>query len=137
MHTYVTSPIPMSHLHPFGTVQRSHTAQIYEMASDLCELQASQPDLLPQYIEGVGPSWVRKHRVKTWWTKSKDDKSTYMTKVRDPTASHLVFGDVERCWKRVACPSFCKPAGSVQIGVKVDVSRDVFPAHQVILSFWV
>jgi hypothetical protein len=25
--------------------------QIYEMASDLCELQASQPDLLPQYIE--------------------------------------------------------------------------------------
>ena len=29
------------------------TLQIYEMASDLCELQASQPDLLPQYIEQV------------------------------------------------------------------------------------
>ena len=47
--TYVTSLIPMSHLHSL-----CHTAQIYEMASDLCELQASHPDLLPQYIEGVG-----------------------------------------------------------------------------------
>lgn len=28
-------------------------SKIYEMASDLCELQASQPDLLPQYIEQV------------------------------------------------------------------------------------
>eukprot|EP00913_Durusdinium_trenchii_P033425 g31293.t1 len=28
-------------------------SKIYEMASDLCELQASQPDLLPQYTEQV------------------------------------------------------------------------------------
>eukprot|EP00438_Fugacium_kawagutii_P010334 Skav212587 [mRNA] locus=scaffold125:508940:509622:- [translate_table: standard] len=45
-------------------------AQIYEMASDLCELQASQPDLLPQYIEQArrrDRKWISVSRVCKKW----------------------------------------------------------------------
>ena len=46
------SKIPWKPIH-WSTVRwsKSSLLQIYEMASDLCELQASQPDLLPQYLE--------------------------------------------------------------------------------------